>query len=100
LADSASIRNFGVNWTRPNLARIRFHGGIPRGKEIRVEINAERVYDIYRNRMPDSVVSFSFSLPPADTVGSVRAVLVSDAGGPFMGVLAPMDNGNSLQSIF
>ena len=93
IADSTDTLKFVVAWPMPNTARLRFPGKIPRERNIAVSLDPAKVYDILRNRMPDSVAAFSFRLPPADTVGSVTASMEPTGSGLFVGVLASMTRG-------
>jgi hypothetical protein len=96
IVDSSDTLGFTVFWPNPNVARLRFPSRLPRETPIAVTISPSRVYDIFRNPMADSVINFTFRLPPADTVGSVKARIASGGEGRrYFGMLVPMDRGDS-----
>jgi len=100
VADSTDTLKFVQVWPAPNVARLRITGKIPRERDIEVTLDPAMVYDIFRNRMPDSSVAFAFRLPPPDTVGSVIATMESMGSGIFMGVLASMMHGDTYKGHF
>ncbi len=87
VADSVDTLQFFPIWINPNVARLRFPGLIPREKRIEVILDPEKVTDIFRNPMPDSILRFSFRLPPADTAGAVAAEIMANKAQKIVGVL-------------
>jgi hypothetical protein len=100
VADSVDTLRFAVVWPQPNVARLQVSGGIPRQREISVTLDPSKVYDIDRNRMPDSTMAFIFRLPPADTVGAVTATMETSLPGPHVGKLTPMTRGETYKGRF
>jgi len=100
VADSTDTLRFIVGWPLPNVARLRVSGHVPREKVIAVTLNPALIYDTFRNRMPDSAITFSFRLPPADTAGSVTATMNLAGQGPYLGELIPLSRGESYKAQF
>jgi hypothetical protein len=100
IADSTDTLRFAVAWPKPNMARLRVLGEVSREREITVELNPSRILDISRNRTPDSIITFLFRLPPADTVGTVTASIEPGGAGYYIGILAPMSRGETYQAQF
>lgn len=75
LADSTDTLGFLPVWTALNNVRMRFTTPIPHQKLITVALQPKNIFDAFNNPMPDSVLFFSFRLPPLDTAGAVIAQL-------------------------
>jgi hypothetical protein len=76
-ADSLDTLSFLPVWIAPNVARLRFPSRIPRERIIDVVLKPSGIFDIHKNRMPDSSISIQFRVPPADTTGEVTATVTS-----------------------
>ena len=96
VADSIDTLQFTPDWTFPNLVRLRITGRIPRQREIEVTLDPAGVLDIANNPMPDSIVSFSFRLPPVDTIGYVTASVERPGAAPVIGILRPQNRGGNV----
>ena len=96
VADSVDTLHFAPDWIFPNLVRLRFTGRIPRQSEIEVTLDPAAVLDVANNQMPDSIVAFSFRLPPADTVGYVTASVDRPGAAPVIGILRPQNRGGNV----
>lgn len=88
IADSVDTLMFTPDWIAPNKARLVFPGRLPRLIKIEVFIDPGRILDLVGNTAPDSMFSFSFRLPPADTIGIVTAR--TEPGHRIVGLLAPL----------
>lgn len=88
MADSIDTLRFSPAWVTPNIVRLRFPARIPREKKINISLKADKMQDDFQNTMGDSILSFSFRLPPQDTVGSVTATLESGRVGNIIGILS------------
>ena len=88
IADSVDTIPFIPAWKAPHQARLRIPGRIPRQKKIEVTLDPEAVFDIAGNSIPDSIVSFTFRLPAADTVGTVSTV--TELNTKIIGILSSM----------
>jgi hypothetical protein len=73
IADSVDTINFAVKWAAPNKPTLIFNQGIPRERNIVVQLDCPNIYDTKGNHMPDSSLSIKFRFPSADTVGEVTA---------------------------
>ncbi len=73
VADSLDTLKFIPEWNMPHKVKLVVSTKIPREKPIRITLIPSEIYDIAGNPMPDSELSFSFRIPPADTVGFVKA---------------------------
>ena len=96
VADSIDTLQFTPDWIFPNLVRLRIAGHIPRRREIEVTLDPAGVFDIANNPMPDSIVAFSFRLPPADTIGYVTASVDRPGAAPVIGILRPQNRGGNV----
>jgi uncharacterized protein (DUF2141 family) len=90
VADSVDTLPFAPAWINPNKVRLRFGEGLPRRRRIEVAITPGTVFDAVGNPFMDTTATFSFVLPPADTVGSVSATVNSGGAGPVIGILTSM----------
>lgn len=96
VADSVDTLQFIPDWIFPNQVRLRITGGIPRGREIEVNLDPAGIFDIADNSMPDSAIAFSFRLPPADTIGYVTASVDRPGPAPVIGILRPQNRGGNV----
>ncbi|MEE9554015.1 MAG: Ig-like domain-containing protein [candidate division Zixibacteria bacterium] len=74
VADSVDTLIFNPLLSQPFIVHLRFPDRIPREKRIEVILEPDSVLDINGNSIPDSILSFTFRLPPSDTVGIVAAI--------------------------
>lgn len=95
VADTIDTLQFSIIWLSPNMARLRFSSGLPRERTITISLNPVRVMDIVRNPMPDSAVSFSFRLPPEDTIGAVLAEIDAVEPDLYIATLVPVGPGDN-----
>jgi len=89
VADSVDTLSFIPRWIKPNRVRLIFGIGIPREKDIEVNLNPGEIYDVAGNPMKDSSLSFGFRIAPADTVGSVT--IETGRRGNIIGELYPKE---------
>ena len=92
VADSVDTLKFLPIWIYPNQVRLRFPSPIPRERVVRVILAPRQIRDSFNNAMRDSILTFSFRLPPDDTVGTVNARIEgNDIKGPLIGIIIGLE---------
>lgn len=78
VADSVDTLTFIPHLLVPNEFALKFSDIIPRQRKIDLIFDPSKIMDISGNIMPDSALTLTFRLPPADTVGIVTARISPD----------------------